>query len=105
MCLLACTKLSEGIRGFRLFCNQNKEKHRKKYLKIQCQLKLYQTVYFLSRNSKYKSRKSGVLWPLPFVYFSLTSHHIIGSSVSMGVKHKLWHWYGTLLSDLVIIRR
>ena len=88
---------------FRLFCNQNKEKYRKKYSMIQGQLKFYQTVYFLSRNSKYKSRKSGGLWPLLFVYFPLTSHHIIGSSVSMSVKYKLWHWYGTLLSDIPII--
>ena len=38
-------------------------------------------MYFLSRNSKYKSWKSGFLWPLHLVYFPLTSHHIIGSSV------------------------
>ena len=42
----------------------------------------------MSRNSKYKLRKSGVLWPLLLVYFPLTSHSIIGSSVSMSVKHK-----------------
>ena len=40
--------------GFLLFCNQNQEKLRKKYSKIQSNLKLYQTVYFLSRNSEYK---------------------------------------------------
>ena len=48
---------------------------------------------FLSRNSKYKSRKSGFLWPLLFVY--LISAHIapvfIGSRVSMNIKYKLWH--------------
>ena len=82
-----------------LFCNQNQEKHRKKYQKIQGQLKLYQTVYFLSRNSKYKLRKSGVLWPLLLLYFPLTSHSIIGNSVSMSVKHKPLHWYCTLLSE------
>ena len=88
---------------FRLFCYQNKEQHRRKKLTIQGQLKLYHTVSLLSRNSKYKSRNSSVLWPLLFVYFPLTSHHIIGSSVSMSVKYKLWHWYGTLLSDITII--
>ena len=72
-------------------------------MKIQGQLKLYQTVYFLSRNSKDKSRKSGTLWPLFFVYFQLTSHHIIGSSITMSVKHKPWYWYGTLLSDILFI--
>ena len=66
---------------------------------IQGLLKLYQTVYFLSRNSMYKLRKSGVLWPLLLLYFPLTSHSIIGSSVSMSVKHKLLHWYCTLLSE------
>ena len=89
-------KLLEGIHSFSVIFNHNHEKHRKKYSEIQGQLKLYQTVYFLSRNSKYKPRKSGVLWPLLFVYFSLTSHHIIGSIVSMSVKYKPWHRYGTL---------
>ena len=33
------------------------------------------------------------------MYFPLTSHSIIGSSVSMSVKHKPLHWYCTLLSE------
>ena len=53
----------------------------------------------MSRNSKYKLRQSGVLWPLLLLYFPLTSHSIIGSSVSMSVKHKPLHWYCTLLAE------
>ena len=53
----------------------------------------------LSRNSKYKLRNSGVLWSLLLLYFPLTSHSIIGSSVSMSIKHKPLHWYCTLLSE------
>ena len=69
---------------FWLFCNKIQEKHRKNYSKIQGQLKLYLSVYFLSRNSKYKLRKFGVIWPLLFVYFSLTSH-IISETVFLWV--------------------
>ena len=67
------------------------------YPKIQGYLKHYQTVYFLSRNSKNKLSKSGFLWPLLLVNFPLTSHHIIRSSVTMSKKQKPWHWYSTLL--------
>ena len=38
-------------------------------------------------------------WPLLLLYFPLTLHSIIGSSVSMSVKHKPLHWYCTLLSE------
>ena len=102
--LLACTKnIGRNSRFFGHYVSKTNKNTEKKYSKIQGQLKLYQTVYFLSRNSKYKVRKSDVLWPLLFVCFPLTSHHIIGSSVSMSVKYILWRWYGTLLSDIPII--
>ena len=44
-------------------------------------------------------RYTGILWPLLLVYFPLTAIHIIGSSVSMSLKQKSGHWYGTLFSD------
>ena len=67
------------IRVFQLFCNQNQEKHGKRYSKIQSKLNFYSsslrqyTFKFLPQNSKYKPRKTSFHWPLLLVNLSLDS--------------------------------
>ena len=95
---LAMSKLSEGICGFRLFWNQNQEKHRKntRRFKVNSSSIRQFTVYLEIQS---------INWGNPAFFdpsFCCTfrSHRtIIGSRVSMSVKHKPLHLYGTLLLE------
>ena len=81
------------------YYNQNKEKHRKNTQRSEVNSStITQYTFCLEIQNIYSKltllfRKSGFLWPLHFVYFLLTSHHIIGSSVTMSEKHRPWHCY------------
>ena len=94
-------KLSEGIRGlWVIFVTKTKkstEKKNTRRFKVNSS-SIRQYTFFLEIPSMNWGNPA-FFDPLLLLYFPLTSHSIIGSSVSMSVKHKPLHWYCTLLSE------
>ena len=92
---------------YRLFCNQNKEKHRKNIRRFKVKSS-YIRQYTFCLEIQSINWGNPVFFDPSFCYIfcshrtllsEVVFHSIIGSSVSMSVKHKPLHWYCTSLSE------